>query len=177
MVNPCYYDPHRGLHLALIYDLISWTGITDKTVKRKAENLVEFILSRDYQEHVKPGFGTVKAAPHRYYAMGWSIHVPGWKSPQNHERVAQLMRLMTFFAHFRTACTSQWFKRSLVWLEGFVKDDGVCWIPKEALRGGALSYWVAGGRIELEPKPRIYRKRVLEATFRLLVIRKHAFVL
>ena len=174
MVNPNCYNPDLGILLPLIHDLISWVEIRDKTVRQKAEQLAGFILSTEYQERIKPGFGTVKAAPRRYYAMGWSVHVPGWKGALSPKDIARLMRLLEIFAHFKAGCASQWFRRSLAWLQRFVEKDGLCWIPKEAFKGGTPSYWVAGGRIALESKPRTYRKRVLEATFRLLLIRKLA---
>ena len=100
--------------------------------------------------------------------------MPGWKGALSPKDIARLMRLLEIFAHFKAGCASQWFRRSLAWLQRFVEKDGLCWIPKEAFKGGTPSYWVAGGRIALESKPRTYRKRVLEATFRLLLIRKLA---
>ena len=172
MVNPELYDTRRGIAAPMIHDLNSWIGLTDVSSKRKAEKMVALILSSDYQERIKPGFGTIKAAPRRYYAMGWSVHVPGWKLNPRYEQMAVLMRYMEVFARFKSARTHPWFKRCAAWLDSFTGDDGLCWIPRESLKGSSPSYWVAGGRIALESKPRTYRKRVLEATFRLELIKK-----
>ena len=89
----------------LIHDLISWEGITEKIVKRKVEEVLAFVLSSDYQEHIKPGFGTVKSAPRRYYAMGWSVHVPGGIGCRD---MALSVRLVEFLAPFRSGYGSEW---------------------------------------------------------------------
>jgi hypothetical protein len=174
MVNPELYDTRSGIALPMIHDLNSWTGITDTAAKRRAEKLVELILSPDYQERIKPGFGTIKSAPRRYYAMGWSVHVPGWTCNPEARDMVLFFRLLESFARFKKGRESRWFRRSIAWLDSFTGKDGLCWIPKDALTGTSPSYWVAGGRIGLETKPRTYRKRVLEATFRLLLIKKIA---
>ncbi|MBN2378910.1 hypothetical protein JXM67_03815 [candidate division WOR-3 bacterium] len=126
MVNPDFYDPVRGIPLPLIHDLNSWIGITDRLIKRKAEEMVGFILSPDYQERIKPGFGTVKAGSRRYYAMGWSVHVPGWKRVPDSRDMAERFRYMEIIASFKSARTHPWFKRSFAWLEEFTGEDGLC---------------------------------------------------
>ncbi|MBD3286918.1 hypothetical protein GF359_09760 [candidate division WOR-3 bacterium] len=172
MVNFDIYDSNRGLSLPTIHDLYAWTGITDSVLRQKADKLVSFILSPEYQERIKPGFGTVKVNSGRYRGMGWSVHVPDWNGEPDVMNLSTVFRFMEALIRFKSVKSHPWIKRTLAWLDSFTGEDGLCWIPKDSLKGSSPSYWVTGGRISLEPKPRTYRKRVLEATFRLHLIKR-----
>lgn len=168
-LNPEHYTGKR-FHLPWIHDVDSWGNLEPK-LHQMADEVVSWILTDEYQA-LPDGYGVILVSPCRYYAMGWSMKLPGWKRDFNPKYMGMLFQYLEALAGFESSRRHPWFQKALDWLEGFVDADGLCQIPKAGLK--ETGYWVGGGLPAIEPKPRIYRKRVLEATFRLLLIRKIA---
>lgn len=168
-LNPRNYTGRR-FHLPWIHDLDTWGSLPPK-LHDMADEVLAWILTDSYQS-LPDGYGVVATAPRRYYAMGWSVTLPGWTRERNFRprHMGMLFQYMEALASFKSTVNHPWFKKALAWLEGFVDSDGLCRIPKDSLK--ETGYWVGGGLPAIEPKPRTYRKRVLEATFRLLLVKK-----
>lgn len=166
-LNPEHYTGKR-FHLPWVWDVNSW-GNLPEVLLRKAGEVVGWIMTDEYQS-LRKGYGVVATTPRRYYAMGWSMKLPGWNGGFDSECLGSLLRYMEMLAPLEAATTHPWFKKALAWLEGFVDKDGLCLIPRESLM--EKGNWILGGLGAVELSPRTYRKRVLEATFRLTLIRK-----
>lgn len=169
-LNPEHYTGKR-FHLPWIHDADSWGSRLPHDLHAMADEVVAWILTDEYQA-LPDGYGVITTAPRRYYAMGWSIKLPGWTRERDFRprHAGMLFQYMEALAPFESASAHPWFKRALAWLEGFVDADGLCLIPAESL--AETGYWVGGGLAAIELAPRTYRKRVLEATFRLLLIKR-----
>lgn len=173
-LNPEHYTGKR-FHLPWIHDLDCWGNLPSR-LHAMADEVAAWMLTDDYQS-LPYGYGVVTTAPRRYYAMGWSVTLPGWTRERdfNPRYAGMMFQYMEALAPFKSASTHPWFRKAMAWLEGFVDADGLCQIPKESLK--ETGYWVGGGLPAIELALRTYRKRVLEATFRLLVIKSIAGLL
>ncbi len=168
-LNPLHYLGKR-FHLPWVWDVNSWGNLPEGLL-RKAEEAVGWMMTDEYQS-LRWGYGVVAIAPRRYCAMGWSMKLPGWNGGFDAECLGYLLRNMEMLAPFESAKAHSWFKKALAWLEGFVDADGLCQILRESLMG--KGNWILGRLGAVELSPRTYPKRVLEATFRLALIRKKA---
>jgi len=168
-INPEFYDDKR-FPLPWIHDVDSWVKLSPR-LHRMADQVVAWILTDEYQT-LPDGYGVIRVRPRRYYAMGWSMKLPGLSREFTPRYTGMLFQYMEALAPFESARRHPWFQRAIGWLEGFVDADGLCRIPKEALK--ETGYWVGGGLPAIELKPRTCWKRVLEATFRLLLLKKLA---
>ncbi|MBD3286919.1 hypothetical protein GF359_09765 [candidate division WOR-3 bacterium] len=166
-LNPEHYASKR-FHLPWIHDLDCW-GSLPLRLHTMADEVATWIMTDDYQS-LPDGYGVIATAPRRYYAMGWSIKLPGWTRDFNPRYAGMMFQYMEALAPFKSAANHPWFRKALDWFEGFVDDDGLFQLPKESLK--ETGYWVGGGLPAIELKPRTYRKRVLEATFRLLTLKR-----
>jgi hypothetical protein len=171
LVNPKYYD-ERGLALPTIYDLLGFLHsenlMNDSTEREKVEDIVKLILSEEYQT-LPEGYGYVWKPPKKYYAMGWSIHVPlfmdkemGWRD------FSRLLLYLGILKKADTARNHPWYNKSMKYLSGFIDQKGVPLLPSKALPEKKVGYWVGGMRMGLEPgrRTRVVVKR--ESAFRLL---------
>lgn len=164
-LNPEHYTGKR-FHLQWVWNVNSLGSLPEALV-RNAEEVVGWIMTDEYQS-LRWGYGVVAITPRRYCAMGWSMKLPGWNGDFDAECLGYLPRYMETLAVFESATSHPWFKKALAWLAGFVDADGLCRIPRESLMG--KGNWILGRLGAAELSPRTYRKRVLEATARLMLV-------
>ena len=171
LVNPRYYD-ERGLALPTIYDVLGFLhseNLMDDSVERnKIENIIKLILSDEYQ-NLPEGFGYVWKPPRKYYAMGWSVHLPLFSGEEMSWReFSRLVFYLIILKCSRVARSHQWFSKSLNYLLQFVDDEGVPLLPSKALPEKNVGYWVTGSRLGLEPGRRTKKVIRNESAFRVL---------
>jgi hypothetical protein len=172
LVNPLYYG-EKGLALPLIYDILGFihseSMMKSNSEKKKINEIIELIFSTEYQ-NLPQGYGIVWKPPRKYYAMGWSIHVPLFNNRE--VRWGDFSRLLLYLGLFKRlelARSKLWFKKSLEFLSKYIDPEGVPLFPSKALPEKKTGMWVLGARMGLEPGRRIRKLLVRESAFRYLL--------
>ena len=52
--------------------------LLDEATQHKIDTVIAYILHPDYQA-LEDGYGVMRAGPRRYYSIGWSAHLPGYR--------------------------------------------------------------------------------------------------
>ncbi|MHA2213344.1 MAG: hypothetical protein ACW992_09300, partial [Candidatus Thorarchaeota archaeon] len=128
-----------------------------------------------YQE-LRPGYGYLKYG-NSTYAIGWSVHVPGFSSSPNENEMSRLLLSLEMLAPFKTARESDWFQSSMNVLEDQITDEGHYRFPRRWLPERQSGYWVGAHYMALED---VRRKQIAidcESSFRLLKIKQLAGLL
>jgi hypothetical protein len=109
----------------------------------------------------------------RFWAMGWSVHIPGFSKAVsgNLEGMLRVFRLEQL-AHFEAARRHPWIKANLEHLEEFKTADGTYLFPRDYLPEKPAAYWVMGGKMAMEDNPRNKKALEIESTFRMAKIKK-----
>jgi hypothetical protein len=172
-VLPSIYDIYGILHSEAV--------MGDPTARRKAEEIIGFVLSPEYQR-LYPGYGVLyELNPRRFYAAGWSLHLFGYFDEHPHEGAmgrsicldrGNLLRL-SLLSRSETARGHPWFKGAMEGLERYRISDGVYSFPREMMPERGSGYWVSGRRMGLEENRRSGRAVAIESTFRHLEITSH----
>jgi len=175
LINPELY-PDEEMKLPWIHDVNAFLHspfiMENAQFRDKIETIVDFILSPTYQK-LYPSYGIVRHAYGRYYAMGWSIHLPGYfESNVKPKDFGRFLLLMNLLGRSRNARKHQWFRRSVSLLESFKTEEGLVSFPREFLPEKKFGYWIVGGKMGLEANRRTRTAIVSESTFRYLEIRK-----
>jgi len=69
MKLPWIHDTNAFLHSTFILE--------DTMLRSKVEAIIKFILTPEYQK-LPWWYGVIRHESGRYYAMGWSVHLPGY---------------------------------------------------------------------------------------------------
>jgi len=158
--------------LPTMYDAFTWPSFSGSKSFQVINDIIRLCLSEEYQG-LPPAYNMIIPSKRKHMLTVPLIKLPGYKNGKIHPRqVDRLLRILSRLAPFPSAKSDPWFKKSLEWLEGLVDKDGLCRIPKDALKHDVCGGWILGMRPSLEPKPRTYEKRVLEATFRFFLIKE-----
>jgi hypothetical protein len=159
--------------LPVIHHIYAFDGMlrssVDKSTARKIDKIVEYILDPRYQSFSE-GYGQFWMAEiKRFYAMGWSVHLPGFlgfdMSGFYRRFFIQRIELMS---RFKAARESAWFKSSVEFLEQFKTDTGTYIFPREYLMECPSGYYVSGAYMGLGENRRSKMALELESTFRMV---------
>ncbi len=168
--------PDGEYTLPCIHDFYAFsafpTPMADTATRRKVNQLVKYVLDDAYQA-LPEGYGILRAGKRRYYAMGWSVHLPGFHGfGLDDHHAGQLVQRVELMGHFPTARKHRWFKGCMEHLENFRTDDGTWRLPRRYLKEQKVGYWVGGAHMGLEENRRSSRATEIESTFRMLKIRR-----
>jgi hypothetical protein len=174
LVNPVLY-PDGGFRLPWIHDvyaLAHWpTEWLDARTMEKIDSVVRYVLHPDYQA-LPEGYGTMRAGKRRYYAIGWSVRLPGYFALRVSDYASRyFLQRLELMAHFEEARKHPWFASCLRHLEGFRTPVGTYLFPRPYLQELRQGYWVHGAYMGLEENRRPNRAMELESTFRMLNLR------
>ncbi|MHC4861117.1 MAG: hypothetical protein ACYTDY_13610, partial [Planctomycetota bacterium] len=101
--------PEEHLRLPWIHDLVGLAALTPDG----AEPIVEYVMDDRYQA-LHPGYGILRAANGRYYAMGWDVKLPGWSGiPPTGWSSGSLVSRLALLSRFPAARRHRWFTESL----------------------------------------------------------------
>ncbi|MBN1814643.1 MAG: hypothetical protein JXA14_22575 [Anaerolineae bacterium] len=173
LVNPALY-PGGEERFPSIYDIHALAHFSgDGVAQRQIDIVIDYVLHPDYQAFPE-GYGIMKAGKRKYYAIGWSVHLPGYfgfdhLSDWGARRLVQRVVLM---AHFPMARAHRWFRESLSHLETYRAEQGTYVFPRPYLREDQSGYWVTGAYMGLEENRRSKQALELESTFWMLKIRR-----
>ncbi|MHA1423775.1 MAG: hypothetical protein ACTSSD_16945 [Candidatus Thorarchaeota archaeon] len=172
LVNPELY-PNQRFMLPWIHDirgLASCKNIIDsETYRHKLDKIIELVLTEEYQS-LPWSYGLVKYGS-RYYVLGWAAHLPGYSKEPEGREFAELLLTLEFMAKFPIARKSEWFSRSMEYLESFETDSGTYIFPRGWLPEKKTSYWVGGTRMLLDERKGKRNTIECESTFRVVFIK------
>ncbi|MFW9843470.1 MAG: hypothetical protein ACFFEV_02725 [Candidatus Thorarchaeota archaeon] len=173
LVNPDVY-PEQRFQLPWIHDirgLASSRSIMDNKKQRyKLNKIVELVLTEEYQ-NLPWSYGLAKYGS-RYYVIGWAAHLPGYSRKAEGREFAELLLTLEFIAKFPIAHNSDWFNRSMEYLESFETESGTYIFPRGWLSEKKTSYWVGGTRMMLDERKGNPHAIECESTFRMLTIKQ-----
>jgi hypothetical protein len=157
------------IKLPMAYDILGWGHYLQKAgveERKKADTVIDFIFDEKYQAYPW-GYGVMlDETSGKFWAMGWSYHIPGFSKSfggdlENRLRVLRLEQLV----YFKAARRHPWFKANLEHLEQFRTPDGTYLFPREYLPEKPAAYWIVGGKYALEESPRNKKALEVESTF------------
>ena len=177
ILKPEFY-PQSEFMLPYIHDMYALANfppdMQDAETRRKISAVVRYILRPEYQA-LPDGYGLLREGTRRYYAIGWSVHLPGYKGSDFGDWDAGLLVQRTeLMAHFPAARKHRWFRDCMAHLEGFRTSRGTYLFPRGYLKERREGYWVAGAHMGLEENRRSSRAFEMESTFRILKIKSLA---
>lgn len=158
-----------NLCLPWIYDIVGLAAYLPECGTEddwsKTDTVINYILNDQYQR-LPDGYGTLIGENRRYYAMGWSVHLPGYfGNASKGAAVREFVQRLTLMACFPAATQHPWFGESLRHLRRFQTERGTYLFPRPYLEDGGTGYWIAGRRMGLEEKRRATHAIELESTF------------
>jgi hypothetical protein len=176
LINPEIY-PDDELKLPWIHDMNAFLHspsiMEDATLRAKVETIIKFIFTSEYQ-NLPVGYGIVRHKGGRYYAMGWSVHLPRYFGSEVAGReFGRLLLLLNLFGRSNAARNHVWYKRSVETLTRFKNEEGLISFPREFLPEKRSGVWVLGMRMGLEENRRTEKAITCESTFRFLKIKSH----
>jgi hypothetical protein len=163
-----------------IYDLYAMAhypvDLRSEEFQQKINAVIEYVLHPSYQAFPE-GYGLMRAGKRKYYAIGWSVHLPRYpNSPEkcNENRLIQRLVLMSNFPEARK---HPWFTENVARLDDYRTDHGTYMFPRSYLQERPSGYWVTGAYMGLEENRRQKIAIELESSFWMLKIKKNAEIL
>jgi len=176
-VRPEYWLDNEFL-LPTIHDIYGFTRLESLRLTRSEradlDAVIKMIESDAYQS-LRNGYGYMavgSGSARKCYSMGWSVHLPGWRTPPEEEECRECyIQRVELMAHFRVSRKCEWMQRSLRQLETYRTAEGTFLFPRyfltEKRNGG---YWVTGSLMGLEEDRRSSKVIEVESTYRMLNI-------
>jgi hypothetical protein len=168
LVDPALY-PGDDWYLPWIHDVNGFAVLLTASpdgmpVSEMVDTVVRYVLNPEYQA-LRDGYGIVTDGKGRYWAMGWSVHLPGLPGcPRVTSQAGLVGRLATMSA-FEAAREHAWFRDGLAYLESFRTPRGTYVFPREILPEKKTSYWVGGTHCGLGENRRTRNWLELESTY------------
>ena len=151
-------------------------NLLDAATHDRIDTVIAYILHPDYQA-LEDGYGVMRVGPRRYFSMGWSVHLPGFRGFEfDGGQAGMFVQRLELMAHFPTALEHRWFRESLAHLESFRQSDGTYHFPASYLKESSGGYWVNGAYMRLEENRRRRESLTLDSTFRMCKIKHADFV-
>lgn len=174
-------NPDYNGKLPSIYDMLAlafWpTDLKTPAIQEKIDTIVGYVLHPDYQA-LDEGYGVMRDGPRRYYAIGWSVHLPGYFGLEGmpEGRAKYFVQRLEMMARFPNTHDHQWIVNSLAHLDDFRLEDKVCGYvyryPGRFLREQQQGYWVTGAYTRLDEDRRHRHSLTVESTFRMLSLQQ-----
>lgn len=167
LIDPAIY-PGDNLRLPWIHDLNGYAALfansTDTRTRDMLETIVRYTLDPRYQA-LREGYGIVTNGKRRYWAMGWSVHLPGYPGAAPRPPHLGLIGRLATMSAFPAARNHPWYSGSLDYLECFKTQRGTYLFPRELLPEKKDSPWVMGTHTGLGENRRLASWLELESTY------------
>jgi len=153
----------EAIRLPLIYDMVMLAAVYARVsaeMQMKIDNIVDYVVSNEY-DTVKTGYGILRAAPNKYYSMGWDCLKP---FNSNRYYANQNFQRLLLYAHFPTAIKTKWFSHAVDYMAQFRTTAGTYIFPKGFL-GEYDGNWVLGVHNSLGENRRKKNWLEIESTF------------
>ncbi len=146
LIDPSLY-PEEELRLPLVHDFNGYAavfaGLADGRIQEMLDTLAQYVMDPRYQA-LREGYGIVTNGKRRYWAMGWSVHLPGYPGAAPRPSYLGLIGRLATMSAFPVARNHQWYSSSLEYLESFRTPHGTYLFPRELLPEKKASPWVMG---------------------------------
>ena len=150
VINPEYYL-HGDFKLPWIYDILGFVGLynatSDADVREKIEKIIGFILTPAYQQ-LTEGYGVVMTRENYGYAMGWSVHAPGFfgftESLPSGSSSARLLLMLDILGNFHATRAHPWYHDAIAFLEQYRNASDRYLFPRAFIDDKPAGYWVSG---------------------------------
>jgi hypothetical protein len=164
MPLPRIYDVHALAHFPEV--------LHDGATQRRIDTVIDYVLHPSYQV-LPDGYGIMRAGKRRYYAKGWSVHLPRYRDVhENPMRINRFVQRVVLMAHFRTAREHAWFRAAVAHLETYRTEQGTYLFPRHYLQERQRGYWVTGVYMGLEANRRPQRVLEMESTFWMMKVKQ-----
>ena len=166
------------MRFPLIYDIHLLANVPQHlkvpSFHEKVDAVIGYILDPAYQS-LPEGYGIIRADRRKYYAMGWSVHLPGYDGmTEDHPQAGRFVQRMVLMSNFALARKSSWFQRGVEFLRGYQTERGRYCFPRRFLPESRSGYWVVGAYMGLEENRRTPKVLELESTYWMLKILRAA---
>lgn len=163
--------------LPSIYDIIGLAAYLSECSNEgdwaKADTIINYILNDKYQ-NLAPGYGVLRTEDGRYYAIGWSVHLPGYFGTPSDDTIPHqvtpetkgaFVQRLVLMGQFPAARNHPWFTSGLNHLQDFQTEQGTYLFPRPYLQEKTNGYWVSGACMGLEEDRKTRLAIELESTF------------
>jgi hypothetical protein len=165
------------LQFPTIYDIYALANypvhLQSEDFRQKMDAVIEYVLHPSCQTF-PVGYGLMRAGKRKYYAIGWSVHLPRYPNVEEKVNENMLVQRLVFMSSFRAARNHPWFRENIEWLESYRTDQGTYMFPRSYLQERPNGYWVTSAYMGLEENRRQKIAIELESTFWMLKIKKNA---
>jgi hypothetical protein len=160
-----------------IYDMVALAHypvyLRSEDIQQKIDAVIEYVLHSKYQAFSE-GYGLMRAGKRKYYAIGWSVHLPRYSKAEQKISENQLIQRLALMSNFRAARKHPWFTENVARLEEYRTVQDTYIFPRSYLQERPIGYWVTGAYMALEENRRNKIAIELESTFWMLKIKKNS---
>lgn len=178
LVKPELYMGNE-MQFPSIYDIYALAHypvhLQSQEIQQKIEAVIEYVLHPGYQAFPE-GYGLMKTGKRKYYAIGWSVHLPQYSNLPEKRDENRLIQRLVLMSNFPAARKHPWFRENVARLEHYRTDHGTYIFPRSFLQERPSGYWVTGAYMGLEEDRRNRSAIELESTFWMLKIKKNIAV-
>lgn len=140
--------------------------------QRKIDAVLAYVLHPRYQSFPE-GYGLMRAGPRKYYAIGWSVHLPRYQHIEaNSYDDSRFIQRLALMSNFQVAREHSWFQESVESLEAYRTARGTYIFPRSFLPERTSGYWVIGAYMGFAENRRKRITLELESTFWMLKIKQ-----
>jgi|LSQX01.3.fsa_nt_gb hypothetical protein len=165
-----------GFCYPMVYDLIGLSSmyrLGDCNINEKIDSVIKYIVSDDFHNKIKDGYGILVTGQGRYRSMGWDPKLPGYFNISDYARTSphKLVFFANIISRYPIAVESRWYSDVIEHLEQFKTEIGTYCFPKEYLREKS-GYAVQGFHLGLGENKRKKIWCEVESTFIMLILKK-----
>ncbi len=175
LVKPNVFHEQQFM-LPWIHDVMGFANsrniMEDIVLRDMAERVVGMTLFQEYQE-MPSDYGVMRHGT-RCYVIGWGIDLPGYNGVVDNSNFAKLLFRLEMMAPFRVARNSDWFERSMAFLETHRIEKGIYRFPRVAMHEKRSGYWVNGAYMAMEEERKSQLAIDIESTFMMTRIKRLA---
>ena len=173
-----YGDAENEPPLPSVYDILGMVGMKRAGVsdenREKINAVLRYCYDERYQRNILPGYGLLLTPAGQYYSMGWSVHLPGYgQELDENTDMKQLLLWADLLSIFDVPEGFELFGRLLDFLETYRDPEGFYTFPREFIPEEKTGYFVTGRHMGLGENRRQKDAYALEATFRVLKLKKN----
>ena len=165
-----------GFCYPMVYDLIglsSMYSLGDCKINEKVDSVIKYIVSDDFHNKIRDGYGILVAGQGRYHSMGWDPKLPGYFDVSDYAKTSphKLLYFADILSRYPIAVKSRWYRDVISHLEQFKTEIGTYCFPKEYLREKS-GYAVQGFHLGLGENKRRKTWCEVESTFIMFKLKK-----
>lgn len=153
------------------------SAFVDSDLEFKINKIMEYIFDERFQA-LPEGYGLLWYKANRtYYACGWKPQLPCYFNYDSELEKGMLVLNVELMSNFKNVRETKWFIDSINYLEQFRTSTGTYCFPQNLIKDKKDQGYVCGVSMGLGENRKSQRAFEIEATFRMLLIKKRAGLL